>query len=250
MRPAAAAMTRAEKIAVYRDTNFRAAFKADMDRDSPTDNEARRIRPSFWRISIDDCKTQPHLNGVPLVDEAKRRGMHPVDLALDLAVETNLEARFHMPLFNDNEEGVRELLQSPAVLLGLSDAGAHVSQMYDTCYSTYLLGHWVRETGALTLPQAIRMLTSRPAEVFGLIGRGRLQVGNAADVTVFDPTTIACGEPERVHDLPAGADRLITRPSGVEAVIVNGTLIRRQGRDVIPDGALQPGRLIRRGRNS
>lgn len=250
MRPAAAAMTRADKIAVYRDANFRAAFKADMDRDSPTDNEARRIRPSFWRISIDDCETQPHLNGVPLAEEATRRGLHPVDLALDLAIETNLEARFHMPLFNDNEDGVRELLQSPAVLLGLSDAGAHVSQMYDTCYSTHLLGHWVREAEALTLPQAIRMLTSRPAEVFGLTGRGRLVVGAHADVTVFDPKTIACGEPERVRDLPAGADRLITRPSGIEAVIVNGTLIRRDGRDVIPDDAPQPGRLLRRGHSS
>lgn len=250
MRPAAAAMTRAEKIAVFRDAGFRDAFKADMDRDSPTDNEARRIRPSFWRITIDDCETQPHLNGVSLIEEARRRGQHPVDLALDLAIETNLDARFHMPLFNDNEDGIRELLQSPATLLGLSDAGAHVSQMYDTCYATHLLGHWVRETAALTLPQAIRMLTSRPADVFRIHDRGRLKVGAPADVTVFDPVTVACGEPKRVYDLPAGADRLVTEPSGMSAVIVNGVVIRRDGRDALPAGGPQPGRLIRRGRTS
>ncbi len=250
MRPAAATLTRDDKIAVYRDPAFRAAFKADMDRDSPDDNEARRLRPSFHRISIDDCETRPHLNGVPLAEEAARLGVHPVDLALDLAIETNLEARFHMPLLNDDEEGVRELLQSPAVLLGLSDAGAHVSQMYDTCYATYLLGHWVRETGALTLPEAIRMLTSRPAEVFGLSGVGRLRIGGPADVAVFDPRTVTSGAPERVHDLPAGADRLVTHPSGIALVVVNGTIIRRDGRDTLPDGARQPGRLLRRGKSA
>jgi N-acyl-D-amino-acid deacylase len=91
------------------------------------------------------------------------------------------------------------------------------------------------------------MLTSRPAEVFGITDRGRLAPGLAADVVIFDPATVGASKLRRVHDLPAGADRLVADASGIEAVIVNGTVIRRGGRDaVVADGAL-PGALLRNG---
>jgi len=89
------------------------------------------------------------------------------------------------------------------------------------------------------------MLTSRPAEVFGIGDRGRLAPGLAADVVVFDPASVGAGPLRRVYDLPAGADRLVSDAGGIEAVIVNGTLVRRGGRDAVaPDGAL-PGALLR-----
>jgi N-acyl-D-aspartate/D-glutamate deacylase len=94
------------------------------------------------------------------------------------------------------------------------------------------------------------MLTSRPAEVFGIAGRGRLAEGLAADVTIFDPTTVGCSQLRRVRDLPAGADRLIADATGIRAVIVNGTIIREDGQDRIdPAGAL-PGRVLRGGQQS
>jgi N-acyl-D-aspartate/D-glutamate deacylase len=106
----------------------------------------------------------------------------------------------------------------------------------------------VREKQAIALPEAIRMLTSRPAEVFGITDRGRLATGLAADVVVFDSATVGASKLRRVHDLPAGADRLVADASGIEAVIVNGTIVRRAGRDAVaPDGA-QPGALLRNGR--
>ena len=71
--------------------------------------------------------------------------MDPVDLVLDLALESNLEARFRMAIMNTDEAIVEELLTHPAVVLGLSDAGAHASQLCDACFSTHLLSHWVRE---------------------------------------------------------------------------------------------------------
>jgi N-acyl-D-aspartate/D-glutamate deacylase len=78
--------------------------------------------------------------------------------------------------------------------------------------------------------------------------RGRLAPGLAADITIFDPETVGCSALERVNDLPAGADRLVSSASGVDAVIVNGTVIREQGRDVVdPDGPL-PGRVLRGGK--
>ena len=146
-----------------------------------------------------------------------------------------------------SEDQVEELLLNPNTVLGLSDAGAHASQLCDACLPTYLLGHWVREKQVLSLEQAIRMLTSRPAEVFGIRDRGRLGLGLPADLVVFDPDTVGDGPLERVHDLPGGADRLISRARGVEAVIVNGQVLRRGDADAIDaDGAL-PGKLLRGG---
>ena len=84
-------------------------------------------------------------------------------------------------LFNTDEEAVAELLQHPGVVLGLSDAGAHASQLCDACFSTHLLSHWTREKEVLTLEQAVRLLTSRSAEVFGIRDRGRLVQGRDDD---------------------------------------------------------------------
>ena len=92
------------------------------------------------------------------------------------------------------------------------------------------------------------MLTSRPAEVFGITDRGRLAVGAPADAVIFDPRTVGASKLRRVHDQPAKADRLIADALGIDAVIVNGQVIRRDGKDVVdPDGPL-PGMLLRNGR--
>jgi N-acyl-D-amino-acid deacylase len=132
-------------------------------------------------------------------------------------------------------------------MLGLSDAGAHASQLCDACAPTELLGKWVRGKGVLTVEQAVHRLTGQPADVFGLADRGRLAPGYAADVTVFDPATVGCRPLRRVHDFPAGADRLVSDATGIRAVIVNGVVIREDDRDrVAPDGPL-PGRVLRGG---
>ena len=235
------------KKRIYRDPEFRRAYRAAMDPDSEIGGEVAPLRRSFQRIVIAGCDTRPELVERPLLEAARELGVNPVDLALDLALETELEARFRMPLFNDDEDAVEELLQDPHTVIGLSDAGAHASQMYDACYATHLLGHWVRERQALTIEYAVWMLTGRTAEVFDITDRGRLALGRPADVVVFDPQTVAARPPERVHDLPANADRLISRAVGIDAVIVNGVLIRRNNEDVVdPTGPL-PGKLLRGG---
>jgi len=75
-------------------------------------------------------------------------------------------------------------------MIGLSDGGAHVTLLCDAGYCTYLLGHWVRERNALTLEYAVKRLTSKEEEFFGLQGPGRLAVGNTADITIFNAATV------------------------------------------------------------
>ena len=229
------------KCRIYADPEFRRAFRELGQR------AQRGIAAKWDRTVIAWCPTEPALEERMVATVATERGVHPVDLALDLALASKLEARFRMSVFNDNEEEVAELLAEPATVLALSDAGAHASQLCDACFSTYLLGRWVRERGTFTIEEAVRMLTSRPADVFGITGRGRIAVGLAADVVVFDPKTVGASSLRRVHDLPAGGDRLIADAHGIEAVIVNGQMIRRGGVDVIADGEPLPGRVLRGG---
>jgi N-acyl-D-aspartate/D-glutamate deacylase len=139
-------------------------------------------------------------------------------------------------------------LRDDKCVVALSDAGAHASQLCDACYTTFLLKHWVRETGTLSVEQAVHMLTARPAQIFGITDRGLLAEGRPADVVVFDPATVGDGKLQRVYDMPAGADRLVSQASGIDAVIVNGTILRRNGADALQENARLPGKLLRAGK--
>jgi N-acyl-D-aspartate/D-glutamate deacylase len=230
------------KQRIYRDPEFRRAFA-----EKTAAGETGALGASWERTVIAWSPTDPSLEERNVAELARERGVAPSDLALDLSLASKLEARFRMAVVNTDEDEVEELLQSPYTILGLSDAGAHASQLCDACFSTHLLGHWVRERQALRLEEAVRMLTSRPAEVFGITDRGRLAEGLPADVVVFDPETVGASGLRRVCDLPAGADRLVADASGIDAVIVNGVVIRRAGADAVdPTGPL-PGRTLRGG---
>jgi N-acyl-D-aspartate/D-glutamate deacylase len=179
---------------------------------------------------------------------AAQRDIDPVDLLLDLSLSDNLETRFRMPVANHDEAQVEPLLRSDCTVFGLSDAGAHASQLCDACQPTYFLGHWVRDKSAFTLEQAVRMLTSRPAEVAGISDRGRLEVGRPADIVIFDPTSVGDGPLQRVYDLPSGADRLVSEALGIGHVLVNGRILRSNGQNVIDERASLPGAVLRGGR--
>jgi N-acyl-D-amino-acid deacylase len=204
---------------------------------------------NWWdRVIIAWAPSARQLEEQPLAQAAARLGKDPVDLALDLALANDLQARFRMAVMNFDEKEVAELITDPNTIIALSDAGAHASQLCDACYSTYLLGHWVRERKTFTVEQAVHNLTQRPAEMFGITDRGLLAQGRPADVVVFDPKTVGPGPLKRVYDLPAGADRLVSEASGIDAVIVNGKLIRRDGKDAVAANDKLPGRLLRHGR--
>jgi N-acyl-D-amino-acid deacylase len=242
------AADQAARHAVYADPAFRARVKRQVAGRGPDDQwfagkepEGDTRRAMFHDLTI-SWSPDALLMERKLADLARERGADPVDLMLDLAVAGN--PRFRASLLNFVEDEVREIVQDPNVLIGLGDGGAHMSQLCDACYATHLLGHWVRDDKAITLEQAVHQLTQRPADIFGLTDRGRLATGLPADVVVFDPATVGAGPLERVHDLPAGEDRLISRASGVKAVIVNGVVLPEPG--VAP--ARTSGKLLRQTR--
>jgi N-acyl-D-amino-acid deacylase len=230
------------KKRLYADAEFRAKLWERLQHRVPDG-----FRNGFLGTVISEVPAHPELGERRLVDVAAERGCTPVELLFDLGLESNLQARFRMPVANHEEDEVAALLASKVTVLGLSDAGAHASQLCDACLTTYLFRRWVREKQAIPLVEAVRMVTARPAEVFGIHDRGRLLPGLAADVVIFDPETIGDLPLERVRDFPGGADRLIAGACGIDAVIVNGTVLRRHNQDCVDAAGPLPGRLLRHG---
>ncbi|MBV9410110.1 MAG: amidohydrolase family protein [Acidimicrobiia bacterium] len=226
---------RAQRADIYADPSWRERARSG----------AGGVFSTKWdKTTIDETERHLALIGRPMTEIAAERGVDPLDAAIDLALEENLKTRFRVVLANDDEDEVGGLLQDERAVLGLSDAGAHASQLCDACFSTHLLGHWARDKGVLSLEQAVWRLTGQPSQIFGITDRGRIEEGLAADLVAFDPDTIGVTDQERVWDLPAGADRLIVRSTGVEHVWVNGEAIRTNGDDV---ATARPGKLLRNG---
>jgi N-acyl-D-aspartate/D-glutamate deacylase len=238
MTPWAKAFNRtpAEQTALYRSDEFRREWKAELER--------RRAR-LFSRITIRDASAPGvvALAGRSVTDIASARGIEAADAFLDVALEDGLDTLFDYPVFNQDPEAVRPLVVDPRFLIGLSDGGAHVDQLCDVGYATYLLGKWVRQWEALTLERAVHRLTGEVADFFGIPNRGRIAPGAAADLVLFDPATVDDRPAEYVHDLPNGAKRLIARAQGIAATIVAGQVVYR---DDQPTGA-RPGTVLRSG---
>lgn len=251
--PVRKASDEAARRAIYAEPGFRHAFREEVDGRGGRDaffsggaDEGAMRRASFALTELSHHPGKSHWVGRRIADIASETGRHPADVLLDLALDSDLSARFRTPLVNFEEDEVQEILQDPDVVLGLGDGGAHLSQLCDACYPTHLLGHWVRERRAFPLERAVHMLTGRTAGIFGLRDRGLLQVGRPADVVVFDPATVGAGPLQRIHDLPAGADRLVSYPSGIRHVFVNGVELPQPGNP--PEtGWRMPGRLLRKG---
>jgi len=129
------------------------------------------------------------LEGHSIADLAGDRD--PLDAFFDLALAEDLDTVFSAQLVNADEDELTPLLRHPCGVIALSDAGAHLSFLCDAGYGCTFLGHWVRKRQAFTLPEAVRKLTSIPATIYGLLGRGRIAEGYAADLLLFDPARVA-----------------------------------------------------------
>jgi N-acyl-D-amino-acid deacylase len=174
---------------------------------------------------------------------AAERGVDAVDAFCDTILDDELEGQWGAPLLNFDEPLVAAMLKNPAAVVALSDAGAHMDTLCDQGFTTYLLGHWVRERAMLSLEEAVRLVSAVPAERYGLRGRGRIEPGFAADLVLFDPKTVGVRPTEMVYDLPQKQRRLLQTADGIEHVFVNGTAVVQHG---VPTGRAA-GRVLRGG---
>ncbi len=215
------------QIAVYKDRAFRDQFREEL-RNPLTFGNWERI--TLHEAQSDSLKS---LEGLTVAEIARAQGKDAVDTFLDTAIADDLSCEFTMASFNTRVDRMAELLNDPSILIGLGDGGAHVDMLCDCGYPTYLLGTWVRERGVLSIEQAVRRLTSDPADLFGISDRGRLHPGLAADIVIFDPETVGSGNRgERRYDLPGGGKRMVMPSRGVQYTLVNGDVVYADGQIV------------------
>jgi N-acyl-D-amino-acid deacylase len=226
--------------AVLADPQFRAGVRAELAAPSTF----RLFNGEWDKVHVVEVALERHraYEQRSIAALARQLGKDPLDVMLDLGLDEDLTTIFTAQLLNSDPDAVARLITHPHSLVSLSDAGAHLTFFNDAGFGLHLMGHWVRERGALTLPEAVRRLTSQSASIFGMPGRGRLREGYAADLLLFDPAAVGRGPSRRVFDLPGGAPRLNTDALGVQGVWVNGRQVADDGGLI--DGAPLAGALI------
>ncbi|MCX7863714.1 MAG: amidohydrolase family protein [Novosphingobium sp.] len=182
-------------------------------------------------------------------DIARKTGREPIDVMLDLALADGLETVF-APRFGGYDREAFELRaklwKDNRTLVGASDAGAHLDMIDTFAFSSVVLEEGVRKHKVISLEEAVRLMTDRPARFMGLIDRGRIAPGYHADIVVFDPETVGRGPTYNRQDVPGGQFRVYQDAIGIDHVFVNGVEIVRHGEHT---GAL-PGRVLRSGRDT
>jgi N-acyl-D-aspartate/D-glutamate deacylase len=217
---------------------------------SPEAGVFRRLA-SWGRYQIGDTFSAANegLKGRSVYDIAQERDQDNFDALLDVVINDELRTVL-WPLPPDDDEDSWKLRadawRHPLVLIGGSDAGAHLDRMCGAPYTTVFLGDMIRGRQLVPIEQAVHLITQAPAEMFGLRDRGLVREGFHADLVLFDPDTIGADDVRLVEDLPGGTARLFAGSTGVERVFVNGRPIVTAGKTT---GDL-PGTVLRSGRDT
>ena len=243
------AQTVPARIAMLRDPAYRDAIRYSVDRPNRDGSLGSTTPPpQLSTLSVNrvrDAANQKWL-GMGLVEMAKQLGCEPMDALVDLALAEDLETEFLWSTDSPEwREGTYEASRHPQMLIGTSDGGAHLSRDDGAEFSSYFLRYWVREWGRWELEAAIRELTAIPAAVLGLVDRGLLLPGLAADIVIFDPETVGPDVKTIGEDRIPGQRRWASRPKGIVATIVNGVPIVLDGK--IADESARPGQVLRPG---
>jgi N-acyl-D-aspartate/D-glutamate deacylase len=239
-----------DRIDALRKPEVRERLRSALD--AETAGLAVSIRSSWGEYFVNEPSDPAlrHLEGRRVGDIARERGISDFDAALDVAVEARLEVGFVRYAYSDADEWTSaariDVLRDPRVVLGASDAGAHMDMMVGADFPTRCLGELVREKGIFTLEELVHQFTQVPARLYGLRDRGTLTEGAWADIVLLDPDKVDAGQLHTTRDLPAGAPRLVTESAGVQRVLVAGSEIAVEGE--ITDA--RSGQLIRSGRDT
>ncbi|MGM9337172.1 N-acyl-D-amino-acid deacylase family protein [Streptomyces murinus] len=237
-----------ERIARLRDPDVRAEL---LRRARSKEAGVFRRLADFGRYVIGDTYSEANrgLGGRVVRDIAEERGQDPFHCLVEICAGDRLRTvLWPMPTDNDPASWAlrAETWRHEDVLLGGSDAGAHLDRMCGAPYTTRFLGDCLRGRKLVALEQAVKMLTDDPARLFGLRERGQIQRGWHADLVLLDPERIDAGQARLVHDLPGDSPRLDSRALGVRAVWVGGV---EAIRDDVVSGAV-PGKVLRSGRDT
>lgn len=237
-----------ERIAKLREPDVRAEMLRRAD--SKEAGVFRRLA-KFDRYVIGDTYSTENegLTGRVVRDIAAERGQDPFHCLVEICANDDLRTvLWPMPTDNDPDswELRRATWEHEDVMLGGSDAGAHLDRMCGAPYTTRFLGDCLRGRKLVGLEAAVKMLTEDPARLFGLRERGRLEQGFHADLVLFDPERIDAGAATLVHDLPGDSPRLDSEAVGIVGVWVNGV---ETIRDDKVTGAV-PGTVLRSGRDT
>jgi N-acyl-D-aspartate/D-glutamate deacylase len=180
---------------------------------------------------------------------ATTRRLDPFEVLLGIVLADDLRTVLTPPAVEDDDESCRlraEVWQDPRVIVGGSDAGAHVEMMCGATYTTKMLGEGVRTRGLITLQEAVRQLTDVPARLYGLKDRGRIEAGWWADLVVIDPEVVGPEEVRMHHDFPGASAHLSADATGIERVFVNGVEVSEAGQYT----GNRPGAILRAGPNT
>ena len=213
----------AQRLELIEDADFCAELVAEAEA-----SEANKLIGEQYYLGAGEKPNYTEKRSVK--EMAEEAGEHWAETLLRLSRETQGRALFNWHMFQKDMDELKDLLtKSSHIYPGLGDAGAHVSQIMDAGWSTFILSYWHRETGTFSIEQAVEKMTSGPAKVLGLNDRGVLSVGMKADVNVFDADEVCELQPTLVHDFPNGAPRFIQKSRGFKATIVNGAVSVRNG---------------------
>lgn len=179
-------------------------------------------------------------------EAAEKMGKHPVDAMLDIAVADELKTLFFVNQINKSLEYLKEIVDYPYVLFGISDGGAHTKFLTSGRYPTETLVQVVRENGMVSLEEAHWRLSALPAAVVGFSNRGTLREGSVADIVVYDYENLSLLPDEVAFDFPGGEWRRVQRAQGYRYVLVNGEVIIENDQET----GSHPGRLLREGGTS
>jgi N-acyl-D-aspartate/D-glutamate deacylase len=237
-------LPKAERIAKLSSPEVR----ADLLRQGQEGPAVFRRLVNFGMYVIGDTAAPANagLNGRLVKDVADERGIDPFTCVVDISIAEDFDVIFWPPRQSDSDAAWdirRNLWAEPDVLIGGSDAGAHVDRLIGSSYPSRFLADCINGRQLVPVETAVYLMTGAPADFFGLSGRGRLRPGHHADLVVFDPSRVGSGPVQRVHDLPGGGMRLKADAVGIERVLVNGQEIVVGGQAT---GAA-PGTVLRSG---
>ena len=244
------ASTVAERRAMLEDPAYRDTIRRSVEHPNTDPDAGSTTPPPRWdQIRVHRVRGAEHepLVGRALPEIAEERGVAPMDVLVELSLAEDLETEFLWDTDSPEwRDGTELASRHPQMLIGTSDAGAHLGRDDGAEFSSYFLRYWVREWERWTLEEAVRALSAIPASVLGLQNRGLLLPDYAADLVVFDPQTVGPDHKEIREDRIPGQRRWTSRPKGIAATIVNGVPIVEGGE--ITDAERLPGQVLRPGR--